>query len=289
MGPEDADLRCNLRELREKANFLEKRDSRLMGVRDDGRAARSRSVKLESRGPIRRSKKEAEKESSDLPAFRELTEPVQQRRKLEKELEDLEVVESQWCQNLLASLKFDSFCEILAEFSGKELPAISDWRSLRTVECIEDALNVFKVQVNYYYNEPCTVEMPGKGILGILCSLEVQSAIDLILEGDVLYKFFSEKLLSSGLNSLSPDISKEILCFLKIVFCCVRAIRITNEPMTTNVEKRFHEILQVVQEFELPDVVLNDENGFSLQKDYYSHSEFVSKSIIYPNLFLRIF
>ena len=128
--------------------------------------------------------------------------------------------ESPWYNNMLASLKFDEFCEILTKFPDGDMLKISKQKrkdifsgSLKILDIcsVELKLNSSKDDPNNIWNE---------NILQFICRNDIQDAADIILDGDLIYKIASESLLTNGLNSLGPDISKEVISYVKL-FCCV--------------------------------------------------------------------
>ena len=154
-----------------------------------------------------------------------LTDRERQKRKLEAVLEYLLLdanYEPSWYSNMIASLKYDEFCEILAKFPDRDMLKISQ---KKRKEIFSGSLKIFgicsvKLELNSSRDDPSSIW--NENILQFICRNDIQEAADIILDEDLIYKVAAESLLTNGLNSLGPEISKEVISYVKIVCCVMR-------------------------------------------------------------------
>ena len=129
---------------------------------------------------------------------------------------------SPWYSNILASSKYDAFCEILTKFTvTNEISLTQEIRrkifygSTKILKILHDELSVIESA-----DEPANFWI--QNVLEIICGSDVQLLADDILEGDLIYKVASESLLKNGLNSLGSVICGEVLSYVKFVCCILR-------------------------------------------------------------------
>ena len=129
---------------------------------------------------------------------------------------------SPWYSNLLASSKFDAFCEILINLTAaneilltQEIRKKVFYGSSKILKILHDELSIIESA-----DEPANSWI--QSVLEIICRPDFQLLSDDILEGDLIYKVASESLLKNGLNSLGSVVSEEVLSYVKFSCCVLR-------------------------------------------------------------------
>ena len=148
-----------------------------------------------------------------------------EKRKLEAELKRCFAEterKSPWYSNMMASLKFDEFCELLTKFPEREMMKFSKQKRKEIFSSCEKLLYVVSLEMKRNLDDGENPESFKYSIFQIICSNDVQNAADDILEGDLIYKVALNSLLSNGLNSLGPSVSKEVISYVKLVCCSMR-------------------------------------------------------------------
>ena len=129
---------------------------------------------------------------------------------------------SPWYSNILASSKYDAFCDILTKFTAtNEISLTQEIRrkifygSTKILKILHDELSIIESadeSANFWI----------QNVLEIICRSDVQLLADDILAGDLIYKVASESLLKNGLNSMGSVVSGEVLSYVKFVCCVLR-------------------------------------------------------------------
>ncbi|XP_063679343.1 uncharacterized protein LOC134814927 isoform X2 [Bolinopsis microptera] len=159
--------------------------------------------------------------------FDGFTAQEREKRKLEAELKRYFAEtekKSPWYSNMMASLKFDEFCELLTKFPEREseMMKLSKQKRNGIFSGCEKLLYIFSLEMKRNLDDGENLESWKQSIFQFICSNDVQNAADDILEGDLIYEAALNSLLSNGLNSLGPSVSKEVISYVKLVCCSMR-------------------------------------------------------------------
>lgn len=207
------------------------------------------------------------KEEEDQDEFWGFTEVDRRKREFVKELTELSEGsegESVWYSNLLASIKYDAFCEILSKFSDRKMLTISRQRRTKIYQTVRKIFEVISVELKLNSSGDKTTIWK-QNILEVISRPDVQLLTDDILEGDLIYKIASESLLKNGLNSLGNLVSGEFLSYVKVICCVLRcAVAASHED---DDERQLTQIVSdVATDWIWPDFVYDD-----FSDDYIRH------------------
>lgn len=167
-----------------------------------------------------------------------ISEPQREKRHLEREVMNswLETnSKSPWFSNMLASLKYDAYCEILTKFTEKHDISMSQEIRRKVFFGSSKILKILHNEMSIIEDADEPAKIWNQRIINVISRPEIQLLTDYILEGDLIYKVASESLLKNGLNSLGNLVSDEVLSYVKFV-CCV--LRLCRAGMSLKVDER---------------------------------------------------